>query len=329
MRNMQEGRILFISSAKVFGILLVVLGHSFPFDVPIPRLLEQLRTVIYSFHMPLFVMISGYLAARSNRRPREYVVNRAKKLLIPYFALSLAAFLPKLLVQQYLNDSVEFSIAYLIRSEFVPRENVWGHFWYIPVIFLFGSVNAVLGRQIRNRKPVRIGMLAGAYLLLWLPETTGWLALEDCRKLLFYYILGMEAHNLSEFCSIIKNRAWLLGIPVVWLLCAIGKNNGHGFTVIIALMAIGNIFCLGTFIDVRKYTLLSCIERNNFTIYLLSWPAQAVAEVLFNKILHLPVLLCMAAMFIAGLFVPIVCAEFVEWLGKRRSVRWLRFVLGM
>ena len=151
MSGAQTNRISFISTARVIGILLVVWGHSYPFNVPIPGSLDAVRSFVYTFHMPLFILISGYLAGKSRKSPGEYIANRAKKLLIPYFALSLAAFLPKMLVQQYLNDSVEFSLAYLLRTELVPRENVWGHFWFIPVIFAFGVFSALMKNQLKKR----------------------------------------------------------------------------------------------------------------------------------------------------------------------------------
>jgi fucose 4-O-acetylase-like acetyltransferase len=126
------------------GILLVVLGHSYPFNVPVGQGFEFLRTFIYSFHMPLFVFLSGFLAAKSHHLPKDYITNRAGKLLIPYFVLSLAFFLPKVLLQSYLNDTVSFSFTYLVRSELIPRENVWGHFWFLPVIFYLGIFSVLL-----------------------------------------------------------------------------------------------------------------------------------------------------------------------------------------
>lgn len=80
-----KNRVAYLSTARVIGILLVVLGHSYPFNVPISQGLEFLRSFIYSFHMPLFVFISGFLAAKSSRTPKDYILGRAKKLLPPLF----------------------------------------------------------------------------------------------------------------------------------------------------------------------------------------------------------------------------------------------------
>lgn len=325
MNTAQTQRKSWISTARVIGILLVVLGHSYPFDVSIPTMLNQLRDFIYTFHMPLFIIISGYLSVLSNRRPAEYIAVRAKKLLIPYFVLSLAAFIPKMLVQQYLNDSVEFSLVWLIRSELVPRENIWGHFWFIPMIFFFGVFFAFFVKQLKQHKWVLLLALAASYMLRWLPKTTAWLALEDIRQNLFFYILGIAIALYGDSDEIVKNKLWLLGLPIALALFFLtGEQTTFG-----AVLMVGFVFCVGTMMDFRRNLFCQQIERYSFTIFLLSWPAQAVMEVLLNKMLHLPACVTMLCMFIAGIAVPLICGKAVEWMGRWIPVRALKTSLGM
>ncbi|MDO8330192.1 MAG: acyltransferase family protein [Fluviicoccus sp.] len=74
-----EARLNYIDTAKAVGIFLVVLGHAH--YVP-----EPLIVWIYSFHMPLFFFVSGYLM--SNRKLSgdilSYVRQQANSLLLPY-----------------------------------------------------------------------------------------------------------------------------------------------------------------------------------------------------------------------------------------------------
>ena len=316
-------QISYLSTARVLGILLVVLGHSYPFNVYIPKSLEFLRVFIYSFHMPLFVFLSGFLAAKSSRSPKTYIAVRAKKLLIPYFVLSLAAFLPKLLVQAYLNDAVSLSFAYLIRSELVPRENVWGHFWFLPVIFFLGVFSALMRTPLKKRS-VQIPLLVCSYFLLWLPKTTDWFGLEDLRLNLFWYVLGYVLSDWEDFECLIRKKAWLLGLPaalaLLWLNISV--------TALIPLLMIGAILCLGTIVTVHG-NVLKTIERYSFTIFLLSWPVQAVTEIILNKILHLPVWLCMIGMLTAGIAGPMLCVLVMRWIEKKIPICWLKPVLGM
>ena len=48
-------RIQYIDSLKGFAIVLVVMGHIFGFSQPE----DGINTFIYTFHMPLFMFLSG------------------------------------------------------------------------------------------------------------------------------------------------------------------------------------------------------------------------------------------------------------------------------
>lgn len=69
-----SNRIVSFDILKGVGILLVILGH-----IQIPYML---KTVIYSFHMPLFFFVSGCFF-----RPislREFLNKKTRQLLIPW-----------------------------------------------------------------------------------------------------------------------------------------------------------------------------------------------------------------------------------------------------
>lgn len=69
-----SNRIVSFDILKGGGILLVILGH-----IQIPYML---KTVIYSFHMPLFFFVSGCFF-----RPislREFFAKKTRQLLIPW-----------------------------------------------------------------------------------------------------------------------------------------------------------------------------------------------------------------------------------------------------
>ena len=52
--NTENKRIQYIDIAKTLGIILVIAGHIVSSDT-------EIKKVIYSFHMPLFFMLSGML----------------------------------------------------------------------------------------------------------------------------------------------------------------------------------------------------------------------------------------------------------------------------
>lgn len=73
LMSMMKERILWIDELKGFTIFLVIIGH-----ILISRFLPQFQlfhTVIYSFHMPLFMFLSGIFSYKA----LEAVDNQCKK----------------------------------------------------------------------------------------------------------------------------------------------------------------------------------------------------------------------------------------------------------
>lgn len=322
-----KNKIEFIAAARCIGILLVVFGHSYPFDVYISPSLWKIKDFIYTFHMPLFLFLSGYLLSFNTRPAGSYIRRRGVRLLVPYFVLSVIAFVPKVLLQQFLNDSVEFSVWYLIKTELVPRDNVWGHFWYIPVVFVLCCFGVLMLMQMRNHRAAGWAVLAASYLLLFAPQTTDWFALEDLRKTAFHFVLGMVIADRDPGVHVASNRCWLLAFPAAFVLFA--TVNTTLTNSMIACLMIGFVLHVGTWLPLHKIKLFTAIEKNSFTIFLLSWPAQAVVEVVCNKLLHLPALLTMGMMFLAGITVPLVCVKIVSLIDKRISMKWVKLAIGM
>lgn len=70
--------------AKFFAILLVCIGHAYPIlETPIGGG-YSLRGVIYSFHMPLFMLICGFFSHSALKKtPAEFLKKKAVQLLLP------------------------------------------------------------------------------------------------------------------------------------------------------------------------------------------------------------------------------------------------------
>jgi len=85
---MKEARNSSLDIAKGIGIILVVIGHLHE----APLLLVKF---IYSFHMPLFFILSGYIyniTKYSSLSLYEYIRSKWGNLIIPYFAMALSCY---------------------------------------------------------------------------------------------------------------------------------------------------------------------------------------------------------------------------------------------
>ena len=77
---------------SIWGIILVLIGHSRFEESEIQQKLHVLHGWIYSFHMPLFFMISGYLFSLTNQNFTEikagkFLQKKILRLLVPYSVL--------------------------------------------------------------------------------------------------------------------------------------------------------------------------------------------------------------------------------------------------
>lgn len=80
---MTSKRVIYIDLCKTYGLFLVILGHG--------RLCpESWQQFIYSFHMPLFFILSGLLYKWKSFK--DTLINDIKRLLIPYLIINLICF---------------------------------------------------------------------------------------------------------------------------------------------------------------------------------------------------------------------------------------------
>jgi len=75
---MEKNRINYIDYAKGLAILCVLLGHM--------EISPVIKHSIYSFHMPLFFILSGYFLKRQEIN-KSVIVKNFKALMIPYFVI--------------------------------------------------------------------------------------------------------------------------------------------------------------------------------------------------------------------------------------------------
>lgn len=77
----------YFDNAKLILIFLVVFGHVIQPFVADSKGGTTLYLWIYTFHMPAFIFLAGFFAKGSGNR--KYIVNLAKKLLVPYLIFQL------------------------------------------------------------------------------------------------------------------------------------------------------------------------------------------------------------------------------------------------
>ncbi|WP_342042163.1 acyltransferase family protein [Bacillus sp. OTU2372] len=126
-------RLDWLDIGKGLGMLLVMLGHA---DIPTP-----LKTYIYTFHMPLFFFLSGYLYNKEKFPSlKVFFKKRTKSLILPYLSFSFMAYLWFLLLNYIgLVNYKKNLLTPLLGSVIAERKSIWtvhtGALWFVACLF--------------------------------------------------------------------------------------------------------------------------------------------------------------------------------------------------
>ncbi|EOJ9894194.1 acyltransferase family protein [Escherichia coli] len=126
-----------IDFLKALATLLVVVGHCIQFsDIDFDN--NLLFRVIYSFHMPLFMCIAGFLFVEKDKVINE-LVKKAKLLLVPFFSWSVVSY--------FLMNGSGSNLDGLTKHITSVIANPALGLWFLPTLFVCFLVFYILPRK--------------------------------------------------------------------------------------------------------------------------------------------------------------------------------------
>jgi fucose 4-O-acetylase-like acetyltransferase len=169
-----QQRLKWIDAARGIAILFVVLGHN-----SIPR---AVGNYIYSFHIPLFFMISGYLFAMKKYRefPR-FLRKKAATLLVPYVVFYAVMFIYFVLIGNRYGETSGMSMWIPVKGFFYSNsdnlQDIFRPMWFLTCLFVVEIMFFWIHRFVRNGFQLAlvlivssaIGFFSGLYLPFRLP----------------------------------------------------------------------------------------------------------------------------------------------------------------
>ena len=170
-------RILYIDLLKAFAIFCVILGHTIAWTLRGDAYHEsELFIFIYSFHMPLFVTLSGWFFGKSlEQTPLHFLKTRAHQLLLPAFSFFSLFFI--------IYNGV---LAPILGIEPEPylQTILGGDMWFLKYLFVMSLICYTLKKGLR-----RDWLVLVAILILFSVTRTG------IFRLLPYLWLGYMMHQ--------------------------------------------------------------------------------------------------------------------------------------
>ncbi len=206
-------RIEWADAFKGILILMVVLGHSVQ-SVCIQRggdfMSNYLWNLIYSFHMPAFMAMSGYLSYRPGEIVKEggenlllKLVRRFRQLVIPFFIWSALMFL--------VVHNVEHLYDYIL----YPNESYW-FLWALFFIVVLFNVIDYCSRKFQIKQEWAMG--ASVILLVILRFCVADAKLLGLEYVSYYFIYYLLAYYLHKYETLIPRKTTtLVCLFFIWL----------------------------------------------------------------------------------------------------------------
>ena len=150
---------------KAFAIILVVLGHSIQYgsgSYVKAHMFDNNYIIyfIYSFHMPIFMIVSGYLYFYSINRynTKQMIINKTKSLIIPIFFWTILSTLLDCILydQERLLNPFRFGVAWA--NEFI------GQFWFLWAVFVCSMILLLINRVFKDSIIVYALIFAATFL---------------------------------------------------------------------------------------------------------------------------------------------------------------------
>lgn len=200
-------RIHWLDSARGIGIVLVVIGHALGGLIDSPRganqdAFRQLFFVIYTFHMPLFFLLSGLLVPQRIEKGQSAFVK---------------ALLPNIVWPYFLWSFVQFSTIYALGTLVNrPAETYWpiilslpwntvSQFWFLYALFWMHILAVVLLPKVGRQGFIFVALALKALVLVIILPVPVKLVFSQ----LFFYAAGVLLATSGIETIIIRHKQWV------------------------------------------------------------------------------------------------------------------------
>ena len=313
-------RLFDIDAARGIAIFLVVLGHVVAREFPRGNeWYEVLKELIYRFHMPLFMTLTGIAFALSLptfaswREVLAYSWKKAERLIVPYFLFGLLILAGKLVASRFMHvDNVPLGtsddVLRLLRE---PGASAAGFLWFIYVLAIYFALVPALFHLI-GRRPVLLLVLGIAAQAVEWPSL---FMLNRVVEYLPFYAAGMilwvHRARWSTLPALWAVLAWILFVALLavalpwsvpkWLLGAVSVPA------ILALTQKGG----------ETFTAFwAWLGQRSMSIYLMNTIAIGLAKALLLKLMPwhgVNFLLFFPLLTLAGVGLPLLVKD---WAGR-------------
>lgn len=295
-----------IDTTKCLTMILVIIGHCSYYNIITDygyinyiaigdnvsithKLLSLIVDFIYSFHMPLFMFVSGmcFSIGRDKRQSfAPFVVNKYKRLIIPFALTTTFLSVPIKLLSGYYSQS-ENILEDIILGQYLLMGN--SHLWFVVALFgIFILAYFIEQRKMHTHTFFWVILLIISWIGLW-HKTPSVLSINAVLRYLIFFMSGYVLFDIANR-TIIKKKYMLLSwiaFGLVWIV----YNRIYGSELlpsiyrkfmyfpsysVFAFWGIFNMVFTCRLISYNKYImdnqLYQYMKNNSYQLYLFSDP---------------------------------------------------------
>lgn len=246
-----------IDFLKFVCILLMIAFHLVYIEEKYP----SAKAFVYLFHMPVFLIISGYFAKIDSTRPGKFL-HRLLGLFLPYFIMEasyivMASLLP---IREHIDQ--------LTPSVFIDKLllNPLGPYWYLHTLIVSYLVFYATDVICKKKQPITYIIIAG-FLLYSLAFHAGLLSTECSVFILLGLILQKTNTPLTNFFK----PTLLAAIPLVYLFLFSADIAHSDFRrIIVVYLVVSTLLALYPHLPSTQKNQMSYIGANTLPILLFS-----------------------------------------------------------
>ena len=327
-------RIVYLDIAKAICIILVVIGHYSPDGCP--EWWMAVHDFIYSFHMPLFMFVSGFVYIATKRDEEKYgdfIMKKVKRLMIPYFVVSAIVIAIKLLTEGHAYVENPKTIMSFVKMFYYPEAGfflwfIWALWWMFVIVPVFKT------------KQQRLVLFAISILLHYVPfVTTEVFCISQFKNMLIFFMLGVVVYDWKGYLSAfdrVPNVAYLTAFAIAYVI-SVSPVWWGGYLAcakyLLPFLGIAAVISFSIMIEQSKFKndWLMITSASSYIIYLFHTTCEGFAKALVFKLPYLKDidnggLFMIGAVFVVacGVIIPIILNEKVF---KRYSVTRILFGL--
>ncbi|MEJ8737276.1 acyltransferase [Erysipelotrichaceae bacterium HCN-30851] len=213
-----DKRVVLYDNIRIIATILVVIGHATTLSVVngidiyqpfisnnVSNILLLIKNLIYSFHMPLFVFLSGctFSLSYNGENAFDWIKRKGKLYIRDYLLISLLVYIPLRLLFGYYGNNINL-LNILFNDVFLGKDI--NYLWYLIMLFNVSIIMRILIKSRLNRKKYIVLFLTLLLSILQFSLPVLPFQLHRTMEFLFWFYLGSIFEENRKFIIKSINR---------------------------------------------------------------------------------------------------------------------------